>query len=252
MRVHVAFLTLLASVVLVPRSVSAQPTTPLSSLPSGTPSGVRAQIERLYSEDAAVRREAALALEEMGTEAAPAIPFLVALLHDGTRVAVPDEFGYFSTFSDPGSAAASALVKMEKPAVKPLLAALTDGDATARENAVYALSWIGDLRGLKPVMAALEDASPEVRQQAAVGLAHFWDLRAVPALVAAAGDRDRKVRTAVISALNDLQDMRAVPALIAALEDNDQFIRQHAAHGLGQLWDPRAIDPLIDALGDTS
>jgi HEAT repeat protein len=87
-------------------------------------------------------------------------------------------------------------------AVKPLIAALKDGDETIRESAARALGAIKDPQALDPLVAVLEDAA--VRQTAASSLGALGDARAIPALSAFDEDTDAGVRKAVLDAKKTL------------------------------------------------
>ena len=148
------------------------------------------------------------------------------------------------------SVAAEALGRLgNRRAVEPLLAALTDEDATVRRRAIGALGTIGDTRGLKPLIAALNDGEPTIRRRAAVELRHFGDERAVMPLVATLADTDTKVRRYAAESLGHLGDERAMAALVHILGREGEYrsVRRTVAKALTR-FGPAAVDPLISTL----
>ncbi len=80
---------------------------------------IRAEIERLHSEDPKVRAEAIVALRRMGPDASPAIPDLVHLGSDQTRIKFRDSNVIWTmsevvimTLGDMGEVAESALMEV--------------------------------------------------------------------------------------------------------------------------------------------
>jgi hypothetical protein len=63
--------------------------------------------------------------------------------------------------------AAKALVKIGKPAVKPLIETLKDKDNPVRRAVIEALGEIGDKKAIKPLIEALKDNDRYVRRSAA-------------------------------------------------------------------------------------
>lgn len=242
----------------------AQPKIPGESLPPNTPPRVKAQIERLYSPDARQRAYGAYYLGRMGESAAPAVSFLVAMLHD--EAVIKGRLPFVSADSDdgptPGREAQKALGQIGKSAVDALIAALKDKDSMIRSRAAIALGEIKDPRAVEPLIAALGDRKPGVRMMAAMALGQTQDARAVePLLAAAKQDRDREVRAVAVACLGMTGKSEAVEPLIAILRDKRSDMRGMAAMGLGMLSvaghetdepDPRCVQPLIDALKDAN
>jgi HEAT repeat protein len=79
--------------------------------------------------------------------------------------------------------AASLLSRSGPRAVEPLIAALSEGDAVARQEATKVLALLRDGRAVDPLMAATEDPDEEVRWAAANALMALGDRRAIESLV---------------------------------------------------------------------
>jgi HEAT repeat protein len=225
------------------------------------------KIQELSSSDPARRASAACALQKLGSRAEPAIPALIALLNDGTRVA-PELVCYREYFSEaminpefpglvepsPGEASVQALIALGHPSVEPLIGALKESNWRTRKNAAQAFVYLRDARALKPLMAALKDDAWQVRAHAATALGvgqQRSELMAGP-LTIALKDSYGPVRWAAATSLGLIRDTRAVPALIDSLKSGDGKLRMLAATALGHIRDGRAIEPLTYALKDES
>jgi len=173
-------------------------------------------------------------------------------------------------------AAATALVKIGKPSVSLLVAALHHRFPAVRRTAAEALGRIGDPRAVEPLIIALEDA--QVVDYAAKALAKIPDPRALQPLIAALRKKRRcsaaealvaiddprgveavvdalkqdhhNLRACAAKALSKTKDPRAVEALIIAIDDKDLTVRAQAIESLGQIKDPGAVDALIAVLRD--
>jgi len=144
------------------------------------------------------------------------------------------------------------LSKVGKPAVKPLIGALTSDDLLVRRQAVDALGRIGDPRAVDPLLATLNDHDSLVRGHAIEALGRIKDPKAVPPLIALLSGKDEQphVRMSAAEALGTIKDNRALEPLVLALLDEHWGVRSRAAQALGQLGDPRAVGCLIGALQD--
>jgi HEAT repeat protein len=141
--------------------------------------------------------------------------------------------------------AVKVLVRMDKAAVEPLLAALNDKNSAIRGRAAAALGQIGDARVVEPLLAALNDQDSAVRERAARALGRIGDARAVEPLLAALNDQDRPERSC------SEQKFPSVEPLLAALNDQgSSAVRRAAARALGQIGDARAVEPLLTMLKD--
>jgi hypothetical protein len=160
-------LSLVILIVLLPtRAVLGQPSIAKSDVPSDLPTDLRKLVERLYSSSALERGQAAWDFGEAGAPAARAVPFLISMLPDrDNKITLPSRYviepcrsnrklqgrlgqtgqalrrsilsftsatlnkdlGYEMT--NAGMEAATALGKIGKPAVRPLIQVLANGDA---------------------------------------------------------------------------------------------------------------------------
>lgn len=214
----------------------------------------------LASADPSTRARAACELRALGSQAAPAMPRLVAMLEDGSPVdaAVCGErtwgngrFRGAQEMTTPGEQAASTLVAIGTPAFDPLTKALTAPAWVARTNAAWALGALGNRRAAPLLSRSLADAEPNVRKRSAWSLGALDASEAVPALIEALKDSDAGVREQVAWALGAINDRRAVDGLVAALSDSVASVRRQAAWALGAIGDNRSVQGLMKALKDS-
>jgi HEAT repeat protein len=257
----------------------AQPTIPKQQIPPDTPTELKQRIEGLYSSDAKQRASAAMRLVGKPEQVAPAIPFLIAMLHDDAtlyneaelirRSIISSYARVFSFPNTPGEQAAETLARIGSAAGQPvmdaLLAPLSHKNWIVRANAIRAL---GEMlakmrreereslqagRVLEPLVAALRDEHSKARRYAAVVLGLLEDPRAVEPLVAVVQqDPSAEVRAAAAAALGAVHDSRAIGPLIAVLQNPSEpaEVRANAAEALGKIADRRAVEPLAAALKD--
>ena len=214
----------------------------------------------LASADPIVRTRAACELRELGSQAAPMIGRLAAMLDDGSpvdpaacaeRTWSHGRFGSRQDNTTPGEQAASALVAIGSPAYEALSRSLTAPAWIARKNAAWALGALGDRKAAPLLAKTLRDSEPFVRGRSAWALGALDASEAVPALVEALKDSDAGVREQVAWALGAIGDRRAVDGLIGALTDSVSSVRKQAAWALGALGDRRAVQGLMTCLKDT-
>jgi len=214
------FLILVCFIVSVPE-IYAQPKISKEKIPSAISGEVRAQIERLYSDDPTERQDAASQLGNMRERAISVVPFLIAMLGDAgdgkliIGVDTPDGVRFkwiVSTFSPtnpgkrdfPGESARMALVKIGKVAIEPLIKALKDEDLTVRFSAASALGDIKDKSAVEPLITLFKDKYAPVRFSAALALGKIKDTRAIDSLTLLLNDEDPAVKQAAENALKDI------------------------------------------------
>jgi HEAT repeat protein len=230
-------------------------------IPSGLASEVQDGIGGLYSPYRYKRCEAAERLANLGRDAAPAAPFLVAILADEHLKKEPAERGgwvdgalglllpdrdeplpeesfdslfgwrFFSRRE-----AVEALTEIGAPAIDPLMAALSDPCSSVVCRAGQALADMAHPRATAPLLDVLRDGSTEARTRSADVLGEIGDDRAVEPLMAILGDagEDVAVRAAAARALVRTGG-RAVPRLAKVLAGGDNTSRRLV---LKQLGDP--------------
>lgn len=213
----------------------AQPKIPKRKIPTDIPSLVRIQIEQLYSSNSAERAVGAFHLGNMGDGAIPAIPFLISILNDYTAVFL--EYKGEIEISSVRGEASKALVKIGKPALKPLINALKDNDEDIRKMAAITLGKIKDKQAVKPLIDTLKNDNWEVRSSAAWALGEIRDSFSVESLISALKDKD--IRKDAAEALLKI-GKPSVKYLVTVLHDENPHIRRLAAEVLAGLkWIPR-------------
>ncbi|GAA4622613.1 hypothetical protein GCM10023113_04260 [Cellulomonas oligotrophica] len=132
-----------------------------------------------------------------------------------------------------------------------LLEALASTDPGTRERALHVLSKVADPATLDAILPLTSDADPHVAAKARWALTRLGDPRGVPAVVAHLAAGDDTVRNGVTRDLASFGAV-AVPALVAVLASGATDNRRHAAEVLC-LMGPGAegaTDALSEALDD--
>lgn len=214
-------------------------------------------VRALGSSDPRTRACAVLALGELHDRAAAAVPDMVRLLGDMTRVEHLDCFDRergadSDTSSEVGELAAVALSQVGAAGVDGLLSAVGDADANVREHTVFGLALSSSSRAVEPLVHALGDGEVRVRARAAWGLGLVGDGRSVAPLAEALRDPSDEVRAHAAWALGLKGDRDSVEPLIGALDDTSSEVRMQATWALGLRQDGRAVDRLIPLLSDRS
>ena len=132
-----------------------------------------------------------------------------------------------------------------------IITALGSPDESFREEAVVALSGLGDDRAILPIITALRDESPYVRRGAAEALGKTGSLKVVRPLLKALTDEDRYVRESSAEALGHLGKV-AMPSMIKGLSDPDWRIRIGVIIAFRVSSDMQDPDPILRALSDES
>ncbi|WP_430013395.1 HEAT repeat domain-containing protein [Microcystis ichthyoblabe FBCC-A1114] len=202
----------------------------------GTETATAGLLKALEDSDWYVRWKAAEALANIGTETS--IAGLVKALEDSDY--------------DVSGSAAEALGKIGTETTIPeLLKALEHSDDDVRSNAVKALGKIGTETAIPGLLKALEDSNSDVRRNAAFALGKIGSETAIPGLLKALKDSDWNVRWNAAFALGNIGSETAIPGLLKALKDSDRFVRWNAAEALGNIGSETAIPGLLKALEDS-
>jgi len=134
--------------------------------------------------------------------------------------------------------ATRALIKFNREAVAPLLAALPQADGEAEAAMIRALGDIADARALP---ALLERSGGAHRAEAFRALGKLKDPAAEQALVAGLADADWSVRMNAAMALGPLGTEQALPALRRTLEDDERVVREWSARSLEMITGQRVL-----------
>lgn len=152
--------------------------------------------------------------------------------------------------------ASDTLIKLGKPAVLPLMAAIRQNTFTVftLPEAIRALGGIGDEQAVDLLIEELENRNVHAAQEAIEGLGHIGSPRAIQPLIDVLRHDwdDRETITTWQKAATALAAIGepSLPALLTALLDEDDNVRQGVVEALVMLRDPRAVDPLIKVLQD--
>jgi serine/threonine-protein kinase len=207
-----------------------EPPAPSVEAPSGPPAHVRALIDSLDGGNTEAAWRAAESLGNLGGEARPAVPALIAALGHRSEVVrwrSAEALGRIG----PGA----------KAAVPALTEALSDRDALVRTEAAKALGQLGPAAsGAVPALAeSLRQSDVYFRREVARALARIGPETgpAVPALTDALRDKDKFVRMEAAKALGRAGALArsAVPALNAALKDSEMLVAREAAEALKRI-----------------
>ena len=147
------------------------------------PPDVRPQIEALSSGDTGQVLAAVDKLGEMGPRASAAIPFLIPLLKDRGLETLNVDGKTISGFELTSKAAAGALARMGKPAIRPLESSLSAREA--EDDATYwasvALVRMGDATATKVLLTKLATPGFPRRRQIARALGRSDDAQTTTA-----------------------------------------------------------------------
>jgi HEAT repeat protein len=178
-----------------------------------------ALIEALNDDHWSVRRNAAWALGEVGS--ARAVLYLIG--------------AFKKTWGGIDAYCAEALVKIGRPAVKPLLRVLDGPDLNTRYWSIEALGQIGDARAIEPLIALLSDQDAIIRYSSTKALGAIADSKAFDALTKSLQDPSdmvkRRAQTSIRKLVSqesaqkiDLQTGKLVK-LIAVVENHDGTVK---------------------------
>ncbi len=218
-------------------------------------------IAELRNPEAWSRGAAADFIRGLGSTGAPAVPALIANLHDHAVIYdVHDNFKNHIIYLDgprysktkskrtPSNSAAAALVAIGKTAVDPLVDFIEKGRYVGTPSVDPTT---------RPVIAQFPFDRPPFstlpRTEAAM-LASMSDPHAIDAIIPLLKRQNPHLRWVAAWALSYTHERAraatAIETLISMLKDPDEAVRYQVAVALGRCHDPRAVAPLIDALKD--
>ncbi|MGC4123154.1 MAG: HEAT repeat domain-containing protein [Myxococcales bacterium] len=192
-------------------------------------------LEHGRSQEAKTRTRGVQELVELGEAG---IPGLISLL--AVPAAQPE--------------ARAALVKLDRPAVAPLIALIGDA-AQSKELRNQAVNLLGELKAaeaIAPLVGLLADA--DLGEPAGWALASIGPA-AVEPLATALGDAGVADvgRSRAAGTLATLKTPRAIEALLAAMKSQaPEELRAEVLRGLARTDDPRARQAVLDGLNDRS
>ncbi|MDD5772100.1 MAG: HEAT repeat domain-containing protein [bacterium] len=137
--------------------------------------------------------------------------------------------------ADVQNLAIKALADIGKPAVKNLIAALSNEDLGIKRGCIEALGKIGDNNALEPLMLTLKDEDTGIRLKAVKALGSLGDKRAVEPLIAALNDKNNIVKRKAAEMLGEIGDPRAIEPLLAVLKDKDTGVQYYAKESLAKI-----------------
>lgn len=191
--------------------------------------------------DVSVRVFAVRALGALGTEAAPAVTPLAALLAHPSLSLRAETLATLGKLGPLTAAAAPAVTKR-----------LLDGkeDPYVRRVAAETLGKLGE-PGLAALIGALNHADDEIASRAALALAAGGGTAVAPILKTLQGP-DARARRFAAFALAKLGPVAkdAYDALAIAAADPEMAVRRNAIEALGRLGNDKALDLCVTALKD--
>lgn len=228
---------------------------------------IPALLDGLKSSDASIRRNAAFALGELGSDGEPALKSLAHVLTGDPDFEVRRNAAFalgeigepsipvlLSTLNDKDPRVrrnvTAALVRIGEPAVPHLIKLLRENDSTTRRNAAVILGGIGPKAhdAIPALEKALQDNDKAFCWTVKQALRKIKQTSSED-LVDSLSDKDTLVR---INSLKELGDMgekaqNFIPSLIACLNDEKAEVRRHAAFALANIGPP-AVPALLEAL----
>lgn len=187
--------------------VQAQTTVPRDKIPADIPADVKKEIEALYLSNIVDRGNATMRLGRMGEKAAPAIPFLIGLLHD-VKVELVTTSSGLTTMVGQAQVASDALAEIGKPAIRPLADALKHENPTVVRFAARALGLMRDMDAVKVLMAALNSQNADLRSAASSGLQESKNVRVIEPLLASLQDKSPTIRGDAVAALEAISGQK--------------------------------------------
>jgi HEAT repeat protein len=131
--------------------------------------------------------------------------------------------------------------------LKPLFVMLDDFDHTRQEEAVQALSFLKDPRGVEPLANAITSRRFSPRYEAAKALEEIGSPQAIDILFSLLKGANQRVAASALA-----RHEAALERLRNALEDQDLKVREGAAIALGLRGDIRMLENLLVLLKDSN
>lgn len=222
-------------------------------IPSGLAPEVRAGIEGCYARLSDDRLQAAHNLGNLGPAAAPAVPWLMALLADEGPVLIGPGS---NVVANPTPLSINWSACEDWPLIGHLIRLLRErkDDQYRPDSAPEACAALAEIgpAAVEPLIKCLKDDLPQVRANAAVALGNIADPRAIEPLANLLNDDDCELRVAVALALGQLREAGAVGHLTETLFDkreerNEIEFRASAAGGLFKIG-PLGWPSIVEAL----
>jgi HEAT repeat protein len=169
---------------------------------------VEGLIRLLEDEDYSLRKQAVLALEEIG-DVSCAFPLAKRFQDEYLEIRV---------------SACNAFIKMGGQVVEPLIELLNDQNWIVREGAVQALEKIRDTRAIDPLIEALKDTN---RKRVSDALRSIGPAAFEPLIEALKND-DSRIRMGAAMVLGEMKNPAAMDDLVKTAKDKDPLVRQFA------------------------
>jgi HEAT repeat protein len=185
-----------------------------------------------------VRQAAAKALGN--TQHPAAVPFLMEALRD--------PFWWYEREMQAGDLF-TAIEKMGKMAIGPLIGALKDSEGTVRKYAAYLLGRIGDPRAIEPLGMALYDLHHDVGKASAEALVGFG-VNSFEILVEALDHPEMWIRIHSVDVLPKVEEPRVALVLLEMLKDPEREVKKHVIEAMGELRDRRTLPALQEIIAN--
>ncbi|MEX2666881.1 HEAT repeat domain-containing protein [Candidatus Uabimicrobium amorphum] len=190
----------------------------------------------LLRENILVRSQAVQILGKIGEKSSTVTPFLIPLLQEkdvGVR-------GF----------AAAVLGEIGRDAVFSLILLLQDNNQYVKREAAKALEKMGEKaeKAVPTLISLLQDQDSEVRSSVIKALGSIGEKaeKAIPTLISLLQDQHAEVRSSAARALGNIGE-KSIPILTPLLKDSDKYVRKNAIRVLGNIGE-KAVPTLIPLL----
>lgn len=137
----------------------------------------------------------------------------------------------------------------DEKVIFPLITALRDESSYVRRSAAEALGKSGSPKVVKPLVDLLTDDDRYVRETASEALGHLGKV-AMPEMIHRLTDPDWRVRMGVVVALRVSHDSPDTDQVIRMLHDDSVYVRRESVKTLGRIGDKRILPYIIEATND--